>query len=143
MKLFADMLRKKGGYDPEELKAPARLGRQRQVQGPHLHQHRRDHPARATGIYTGGNVKPPALTAADRPSSTTGLALYLILRNYMRDVNAVGGGWTNQLAWGSDRRGLPHDDGRHRRVALQLDRGPHRPQDRSSRSPRRTTSRPC
>ncbi len=25
----------------------------------------------------------------------------------MRDVNAVGGGWTNQLAWGSDRRGLP------------------------------------
>ncbi len=25
----------------------------------------------------------------------------------MRDVNAIGGGWTNQLGWGSDRRGLP------------------------------------
>jgi L-fucose isomerase len=25
----------------------------------------------------------------------------------MRDVNAVGGGWTSQLAWGSDRRGIP------------------------------------
>ena len=45
----------------------------------------------------------------------------------MRDVNAVGGGWTNQLAWGSDRRGAAHDDGRHRRVAFQLHRGPHRP----------------
>jgi L-fucose isomerase len=25
----------------------------------------------------------------------------------MKDINAIGGGWTGQLAWGSDRRGVP------------------------------------
>jgi L-fucose isomerase len=25
----------------------------------------------------------------------------------MRDINAAAGGWTNQLSWGSDRRGIP------------------------------------
>ncbi|HMA53499.1 MAG TPA: hypothetical protein VKT17_03510, partial [Acidobacteriota bacterium] len=106
MKLFADMLRKKGGYDPDELKALhdwvvnvkfkdriftnsediTRLGRE---------------------IYTAKTVKAPALGAADRQKLDEGLALYLIIRNYMRDINAIAGGWTNQLAWGSDRRGLP------------------------------------
>lgn len=36
-----------------------------------------------------------------------GLAMYLIMRNLMKDLNAVGGGFMNQLEWGSDRRGLP------------------------------------
>ncbi|MCK7483894.1 MAG: hypothetical protein M0C28_48080 [Candidatus Moduliflexus flocculans] len=47
----------------------------------------------------------------------------------MRDVNAVGGGWTNQLGLGLGPPRPAAVDGRHRRVALQLDRGPHRPED--------------
>ncbi len=35
------------------------------------------------------------------------LAMYLIMRDLMADVNAVGGGFMNQLEWGSDRRGIP------------------------------------
>jgi L-fucose isomerase len=36
-----------------------------------------------------------------------GLAMYLIMRDLAADLNAVGGGFMNQLEWGSDRRGLP------------------------------------
>jgi len=36
-----------------------------------------------------------------------GLALYLVMRDLMAEVGAVGGGFMNQLEWGSDRRGLP------------------------------------
>ena len=35
------------------------------------------------------------------------LALYLIVRDLMAELNAVGGGFMNQLEWGSDRRGIP------------------------------------
>ena len=35
------------------------------------------------------------------------LALYLIVRDLMADLNAVGGGFMNQLEWGSDLRGVP------------------------------------
>ena len=35
------------------------------------------------------------------------LALYLIVRDLMADLNAAGGGFMNQLEWGSDRRGIP------------------------------------
>ncbi|MCE5185885.1 MAG: hypothetical protein LLF76_07150 [Planctomycetaceae bacterium] len=35
------------------------------------------------------------------------LAMYLINRDLMTDLNAVGGGFMSQLEWGSDRRGLP------------------------------------
>jgi len=35
------------------------------------------------------------------------LAMYLIVRNLMADLNAVGGGFMSQLEWGSDRRGIP------------------------------------
>ncbi|MHB9130696.1 MAG: hypothetical protein ACYDBB_06360 [Armatimonadota bacterium] len=35
------------------------------------------------------------------------LAMYLIMRNLLQDLNAVGGGFMNQLEWGSDRRGIP------------------------------------
>jgi L-fucose isomerase len=35
------------------------------------------------------------------------LSLYLIMRNLLADLNAVGGGFMNQLEWGSDRRGIP------------------------------------
>jgi L-fucose isomerase len=33
--------------------------------------------------------------------------MYLIMRDLMADVGAVGGGFMNQLEWGRDRRGLP------------------------------------
>jgi len=36
-----------------------------------------------------------------------GLAMYLIMRDLMAEVDAVGGGFMNQLEWGSDPRGLP------------------------------------
>ncbi|MCX5654588.1 MAG: hypothetical protein NTY65_08090, partial [Planctomycetota bacterium] len=35
------------------------------------------------------------------------LAMYLIMRDLMADLNAVGGGFMNQLEWGSDPRGIP------------------------------------
>jgi L-fucose/D-arabinose isomerase len=36
-----------------------------------------------------------------------GLAMYLIMRDLAADLGAVGGGFMNQLEWGSDRRGIP------------------------------------
>ena len=33
--------------------------------------------------------------------------MYLIVRDILKDLNAVGGGFMSQLEWGSDRRGLP------------------------------------
>ena len=35
------------------------------------------------------------------------LAMYLIVRDLMADLNAVGGGFMSQLEWGSDLRGMP------------------------------------
>ncbi len=35
------------------------------------------------------------------------LAMYLIVRDLMADLNAVGGGFMSQLEWGSDFRGIP------------------------------------
>jgi len=36
-----------------------------------------------------------------------GLAMYLIVRDLLDELNAVGGGFMNQLEWGSDLRGIP------------------------------------
>jgi len=106
MKLFADMLRKKGGYDPEELKALRDWAVNVKFKD-RIFANTEEIVRTGRDIYTAKKVKAPALSAADRAKLDEGLALYLIIRNYLRDVNAVGGGWTNQLAWGSDRRGLP------------------------------------
>ncbi len=35
------------------------------------------------------------------------LAMYIIVRDLMKDLNAVGGGFMSQLEWGSDPRGIP------------------------------------
>ncbi|MCC8179955.1 MAG: hypothetical protein LIP23_03460 [Planctomycetes bacterium] len=35
------------------------------------------------------------------------LAMYIVLRDLMADINAVGGGFMSQLEWGSDPRGIP------------------------------------
>ena len=45
--------------------------------------------------------------AADSERFDQSLAMYLIVRDIMRDLNAVGGGFMSQLEWGSDRRGIP------------------------------------
>jgi L-fucose/D-arabinose isomerase len=44
---------------------------------------------------------------ADSERFNMSLAMYLIVRDVMADLNAVGGGFMSQLEWGSDRRGLP------------------------------------
>ncbi|MHB9035642.1 MAG: hypothetical protein ACYC64_03180 [Armatimonadota bacterium] len=82
MKLLADMLQKKA-YDADELKAfrafvDKHLGKRLEL---------RDN--------------------ADSARFDQGLALYLIMRDMLKDLNAVGGGFMSQLEWGSDRRGIP------------------------------------
>jgi len=82
MKLLADMLQKKA-YDGEELKA-----------------------LRAwVDKHVGDRLEVP--TAADSVRFDQSLAMYLIVRDLMKDLNAVGGGFMSQLEWGSDRRGIP------------------------------------
>ncbi|MBI2299925.1 MAG: hypothetical protein HYU66_13455 [Armatimonadetes bacterium] len=44
---------------------------------------------------------------ADSARFDQSLAMYLIVRDVMADLNAVGGGFMSQLEWGSDPRGLP------------------------------------
>jgi L-fucose/D-arabinose isomerase len=106
MKLFADMVHKKGGYDLEELAALHDWIVNIKFKD-RIHTDSEDIAKSGRAVLTGRPAKAPALSAADKAKLDEGLALYLILRNYMRDVNAIGGGWTNQLGWGSDRRGLP------------------------------------
>ena len=82
MKLLADMLNK-GAYDAKEL---AKL---RKWVDRHLGE-RLD------------MSQPQASEKFDK-----GLALYLIMRDLLAELNAVGGGFMNQLEWGSDLRGIP------------------------------------
>jgi len=82
MKLLADMLAKKA-YDAEELKAlRAWLDR-----------------------LVGERIE--LRDEADSERFNQSLAMYLIVRDIMADLNAVGGGFMSQLEWGSDRRGVP------------------------------------
>jgi L-fucose isomerase len=106
MKLFADMLRKGGGYDKAELKALRDWVLNVKFKG-RVFNNRDEIVRKKLAVLTAREFKPPALSAADRKALDDGLALYLILRDHMRGLNALAGGWTNQLAWGSDRRGLP------------------------------------
>ncbi len=82
MKLLADMLQK-GAYDKKELK---------QLRG-WVDQH------------LGKRLE--LKTEADSRRFDTSLAMYLINRDLMSDLNAVGGGFMSQLEWGSDPRGIP------------------------------------
>ncbi len=82
MKLLADMLNKKS-YDAKELKAlrawvDKSVGKRLELRG-----------------------------KADSERFDQSLAMYLIVRDLMKDLNAVGGGFMSQLEWGSDRRGIP------------------------------------
>ena len=82
MKLLADMLNKKA-YHAEELRAlrafvDEHIGKRLEL---------RDH--------------------RDSELFDQSLALYLVARDLLKDLDAVGGGFMSQLEWGSDPRGLP------------------------------------
>ena len=82
MKLLADMLRKKA-YDEKELQA--------------------------LRSWLDDNAGDRIELRHDEDSERLdqSLAMYLIVRDIMRDLNAVGGGFMGQLEWGSDQRGIP------------------------------------
>lgn len=82
MKLLADMLHKKA-YDEKELQA--------------------------LRAWLDGHAKSriELKNEIDDHRLNQSLAMYLIVRNVMKDLDAVGGGFMSQLEWGSDRRGVP------------------------------------
>ena len=82
MKLLADMLRKEA-YDKKELKA---------IRG-------------WINRHVGNRLQ--LRNNADSDRFNMSLAMYLIVRDIMADLNAVGGGFMSQLEWGSDLRGIP------------------------------------
>lgn len=82
MKLLADMLQK-GSYKKAELKSL------RTCINRHL----------------GRRLEVPKKIDSERFDQS--LAMYLITRDLMNEINAVGGGFMSQLEWGSDRRGVP------------------------------------
>jgi L-fucose isomerase len=82
MKLLADMLHKEA-YDKKELKA---------LRG-------------WINRYIGDRLE--LRDEDDNARFNTSLAMYLIVRDIMAELNAVGGGFMSQLEWGSDKRGIP------------------------------------
>ncbi len=82
MKLLADMLNKKA-YNARELKS---------LRG-------------WIDKYVGKRVE--LRDEADSERFNMSLAMYLIVRDLMNDLNAIGGGFMSQLEWGSDPRGIP------------------------------------
>ncbi|MBN1844363.1 MAG: hypothetical protein JW810_01685, partial [Sedimentisphaerales bacterium] len=82
MKLLADMLHK-GSYDGRELKTL------RAWLAGHL----------------GDRLDLSQDGASDKLDQS--LAMYLIMRDLLKEYDAVGGGFMNQLEWGSDPRGIP------------------------------------
>ncbi len=82
MKLLADMLNKKA-YNEKELKS---------LRG-------------WINRYVGKGLE--LRDEADSERFDMSLAMYLIVRDLMADLNALGGGFMSQLEWGSDLRGIP------------------------------------
>lgn len=81
MKLLADLLTKES-YDKEELK-------------------------RLRNWLEEGSAGIEMPEDVDDANLNKSLALYLIVRDLMKELNAVGGGFMSQLEWGSDARGIP------------------------------------
>ena len=82
MKLVADMLQKKA-YKKEELK---------ELRG-------------WIDRYIGERLE--IKNDEDSERFNQSLGMYLIIRDLMKDLNAIGGGFMSQLEWGSDLRGIP------------------------------------
>jgi L-fucose isomerase len=107
MKLFADMIHKDGGYDRKELEDLYHWTTEVQWKGriyPDIESICR---ARLPIYSDPSKFAPKPLTASHTAKLREELKLYLILRDYMTSMNAIGGGWTSQLAWGSDQLGTP------------------------------------
>jgi len=82
MKLLADMLQKKA-YDEKELGALRKW----------------------LDKYVGERIELRGEKDSIRLNQS--LAMYLIVRDLLADLNAIGGGFMSQLEWGSDLRGTP------------------------------------
>ncbi len=82
MKLLADMV-KKEAYDHAELEELKNW----------LYKHAKD------------RIELPEDKDEERLEQS--LSLYLIIRDLMDELNAIGGGFMSQLEWGSDKRGIP------------------------------------
>ena len=82
MKLLADMLLKKA-YSKKEL---------RELR---------------TWLDKGLDERLKLRNKADSERFDQSLAMYLIVRDLLKDLDAVGGGFMSQLEWGSDKRGTP------------------------------------
>jgi L-fucose/D-arabinose isomerase len=82
MKLLADMLQKKA-YKKSELKEFR------------------------SWLESFGKGKIELKSAADSERLDQSLAMYLIVRDLMKELGAIGGGFMSQLEWGSDHRGMP------------------------------------
>ncbi len=107
MKLFSDMIRKDGGYDKKELDALRHWVTEVQWKGK-IYPDVEDLCAKKLPIYSDAKKHPPKpLNDKHKAKLDEELKLYLILRDYMKGMNAIGGGWTSQLAWGSDLNGTP------------------------------------
>jgi len=107
MKLFADMIHKDGGYDKNELKELRTWVTEVQWKNK-IYGNVDEICAGKLPIYSNPKAHPPKpLTAEQHAKLDEELKLYLILRDYMAGMNAIGGGWTSQLAWGSDTTGNP------------------------------------
>lgn len=107
MKLFADMIRADKGYDKAELESLYRWTTEKQWKN-RIFTNSEGIGAKRLDIYTNpGKHAAAKLNKEQQGKLREELKLYLLLRDYMKSVNAIGGGWTSQLAWGSDRRGIP------------------------------------
>ena len=60
-----------------------------------------------TSSATPKKHKAPKLNKLYQAKLKEELKLYLTLRDRMASLNCIGGGWTSQLAWGSDLTGTP------------------------------------
>jgi L-fucose isomerase len=107
MKLFADMIHADKGYDKAELDELYHWVTEVQWKDriytdvEKLCEQKKD-------IFTNPGKHPGSkLSKAHQEKLREELKLYLILRDYMQRLNAIGGGWTSQLAWGSDLDGTP------------------------------------
>ncbi len=107
MKLFADMLTEDKGYDKAEFRELRDWVVNKQWKG-RIYGDMDAIARNRLPIYTQTAQHPAKpLNAEQNARLDQGLKLYLLIRDYMKSVNAIGGGWTSQLAWGSDKRGTP------------------------------------
>ena len=107
MKIFSDMLRDDKGCDKDELGELFNWVTNVQWKGK-IYTDTEDICAKGLDIFTNPKKhKAPKLNKLYKEKLKEELKLYLTLRDRMDSLNCIGGGWTSQLAWGSDLTGTP------------------------------------